>query len=857
MELFMSFLNTKLKRSLISVAAFLLVIGVGILLYSKVYLPHVAAVKSFPVIDGELQIKGLNDSVSIYRDQMGITHIYASNEHDLFFAQGFVHAQDRFWQMDFWRHVGAGSLAEMFGKGTLATDQFIRTLGWRDVAEKEYAGLSEESKALLQSYADGVNAYIQDRSPVELSLEYAILKGIMNRGYVIEPWTPIHSLTWGKAMAWDLGGNMSTEITRAVLLKTLSTEQLAELYPDYPQENPVIVPTIGNNVAANEPVTAHSVVSNIDYQKVIERIDSMKDLLGELGTDIGSNSWVVGGSRTTTGKPLIANDMHLGIQMPSIWYQNSLHCTVKSPKCRFNVTGYSFAGVPGVVVGHNDQIAWAFTNLGPDVQDLFIEKINPTNPNQYEVNGSWVDFDTRKEIIKIAGGETVELTVRISRHGPIISDSYGPLMDHNGVSFKDRAGDQFTIPENYAIALSWTALSPSTPFEAIWGFNLAQNWNEFRNAARNFHVPAQNLAYADINGNIGYQAPGDVPIRKKGDGSLPVPGWNSEYDWAGFISFNDMPYTYNPRSDYIVTANNQSNPRSYNRLITTDWDYGYRARRIVDMIEQAPAKIDAEYIRSMHGDSKSLNAKRLVPILLQIEMKDNLAKIRDKHFANWDFQQSADSSAAVLFEAFWVSLLHETFADDLPADQMPDGGSRFFTVMSQLVDQPNSWWWDDKTTDDIVETRDDILIRAFTKALRCADCISKFGSNIDNWKWGDLHFATFRNQSLGKSGIGLIESLFNRGPYPVSGGKSIVNATGWDIKKGFEVNWLPSEREIVDLSDFNESVALHTTGQSGHAYHKHYDDMAPLWANIEYVPMWWNKESIEADAEGHLKLNPK
>ncbi|MEP7134431.1 MAG: penicillin acylase family protein [Chloroflexota bacterium] len=852
-----------LKRGGIGLVILVLLLGGGGGFYFKSYLPNTVALKSFPQIDGAIQLTGLDGTVDIYRDGMGIPHIYATTTHDLFFGQGYIHAQDRFWQMDFSRHVGSGTISEMFGSGQVKTDSFLRTLGWKQVAEQEYAQLGPESKATLQAYADGVNAYIQDRGPVELSLEYSILTGILNRGYKIEPWTPVNSLTWGKAMAWDLGGNMDDEIERAILLKTLTPEQLSELYPPYPADYPVIVPKIGDQTSTTfQPNTTNETanISTTALQAVSHNLSLLAGLMGPTDSDIGSNSWAVSGKLTTTGKPILANDMHLSIQMPSIWYQADLHCMPKSEACPFQVTGFTFPGVPGVVAGHNDRIAWAFTNLGPDVQDLFIEKVNPDNPNQYEVDGKWVDFEIRNETLKVGGGDPVELTVRISRHGPIISDTYGDLKDNvdpkdpEAIPFKDKSGVE--LPANYAIALAWTALNPSTPFEAIWGFDQAQNWEDFRTAARNFHVPAQNLLYADVDGNIGYQTPGDIPIRKQGDGTLPVPGWNSEYEWAGYIPFDELPYAFNPESGFIATANNQSNPRDYSQLITKDWDYGQRAARIVDLIQNAPGKIDATYIQTIHSDSKSLNAEVLVPILLSLKLDPELVSVRDQYLAAWNYQETADSQSALVFEWFWKNFITDTFQDDLPKDYLPSGGGRWYEVMRNLVQKPDSPWWDDKATTDKVETRDDIFARAFEETV--SQMRKEYGKDATKWPaWGELHAATFRNQTLGKSGIGPIESLFNRGPFVTGGGKSIVDATGWTIGDSFEVRTLPSEREIVDLSNLNNSLAIHTTGESGHAYQQHYDDMAPLWAKVEYYPMWWDQDSVIKDAEGHLVLTPK
>jgi len=585
----------------------------------------------------------------------------------------------------------------------------------------------------------------------------------------------------------------------------------------------------------------------------------MNSALGPTGSGIGSNSWVLSGILTTTGKPLLANDMHLGIQMPSIWYQDSLHCRPKNDACPFDLTGFSFPGVPGVVAGHNDHIAWGFTNLGPDVQDLFIEKVNPDNSNQYEVDGKWVDFETRKETINVGGGDPVEITVRISRHGPVISDTYGKLKDNvdpkdpEATPFKDKSG--VDLPTTYAIALSWTALSPNSPFEAIWGFDKAQNWDEFRNAARGFSVPAQNLIYADVDGNIGYQTPGIIPIRKNGDGTLPVPGWTGEYDWTGYIPFDELPYSYNPKSGFIATANNQASPRDYPFFITTDWDHGQRAARIVDLIQNAPGKIDIAYIQKMHSDSKNLNAETLIPILLTIKLDPDQSAIRDKYLSTWDYQDISGSQAASIFEWFWANLLTDTFKDELPQDNLPVGGDRWYEVMRIQVQQPDSAWWDDKTSPEKIETRDDIFARAFSETV--SQMQKEYGRDSTKWPaWGTLHTATFRNATLGESGIGPIEALFNRGPFVTGGGKDVVNATGWVVGESFEVATVPSEREIVDLSNLDNSLAIHTTGQSGHAYHEHYADMAPLWSTVKYYPMWWEQDSVKKDSEGHLLLTP-
>ena len=846
-------------RILVGVIILALIAAAGGFYYFKSYLPSTVAKESFPQIDGQIKAEGLDGAVDIYRDAMGIPHIYASTSHDIFFAQGYVHAQDRFWQMDSWRHIGSGELSKMFGSGQVETDTFLRTLGWRQTAEAEWEGLGPEPKAILQAYAEGVNAYLKDHKDTALSLEYSIL-GLLSPDYTLEEWTPIHSLTWGKAMAWDLRGNMGEEIERAVLLKTFTPEQVQQLFPDYPNDHPVIVNKIGDGQASN--TLPGSQPANINFASL--PLDSLADnaslldaALGPWSDGIGSNSWAVSGDLTDTGMPYLANDPHLGIQMPSIWYQVGLHCIEKTAECPFEVGGFSFAGVPGVIIGHNNQIAWGFTNTGPDVMDLFIERVNPENPNQYEVNGQWVDFGIREETIQVTGSEAVVIEVRSTRHGPVISDAYGPLKDQGDPkdtefeAFKDRAG--VDLPENYVIALAWTALTPSTPFEAIWGFDKAQNWEEFRKAASGFHVPAQNLIYADVDGNIGYQMPGDIPIRKNGDGTLPVPGWTDEYEWTGFIPFEELPYTFNPAEGYIVTANNQVPPNDYPYLITKDWDYGFRANRIAGMIKNAGGKIDIPYLQGMQADSYDALAAIFAPLLLDLNPASDLAPALDT-LKDWDYQDRADSISASVFNAFWRALLKNTFDDELPERYQTDGGSRWNEVMRNMAKNPNDPFWDDKTTSDVTENMNDMLKKSFADGI--TELKGIFGKDMSTWKWGDLHAATFRNSTLGESGVFLIEDLFNRGPFPTGGGDTLVDATGWSVQDGYETNWLPSMRMLVDFSDLNNSLTVHTTGQSGHAYHKHYADMTPLWAGIQYYPMWWEQESVIKDSEGHLQLIP-
>jgi penicillin amidase len=803
--------------------------------------------RSFPQTNGTVHIRGLNKPVTVYRDRFGIPQIYASTTHDLFLAQGYLHAQDRFWQMDFWRHIGAGRLSEMFGKSQLRSDQFIRTMGWRRVAEQDIQQMDPTSIRIIQDYCDGVNAYLADHQGTALSLEYGILS-ILNRKYHIEPWTPADSMTWGVVMAWDLGGNMQDEIGRATLLNTLSPEQIADIYPPYPADHPVIVPS----QSAPPSEQAKRILDpplpgiNAALDAAKRNTDLLTPILGARDSGIGSNNWVLSGKRTATGKPVLCNDPHLGIQMPSIWYEVGLHCATKSDDCRWDVTGFSFAGVPGVVIGHNNRIAWGFTNVGPDVQDLYVEKINPQNPNQYEVNGTWKDMRLVQETILVSDDKPVPLTVRYTRHGPIISDAYRALKEVH-------KSENLAFPEPYGISLRWTALEPGNTFPAIWRLNLARNWDEFREGASHFDLPSQNMVYADVDGNIGYQTPGKIPVRAGGDGRYPVPGWTDEFEWSGIIPFDELPYSLNPPQGYIASANNPVTDDHYPHFIASDWDYGFRAQRIVDMIQGAKDPLTLEQIETMQGDNGNLNAQTLVPILLQIPLQNGKLERTRELLKSWNQQDDMNSSGAALFEAFWKHLLEDTFHDDLPQDRWPSGGSRSFEIVRNLVQRPQDSWWDSHKTP-AVEDRDQIMAQAFAEAIH--ELEQTLGNNPAHWRWGDLHTATFRNATFGMSGVAVLERIFNRGPFPTSGGNSIVNATSWYADESYEVADVPSMRMVVDFSNLSNSLAVMTTGQSGHAFHPNYIDMADLWRNIRYHPMLWDRAQIEHNAKGILTLTP-
>ncbi|WP_020392701.1 penicillin acylase family protein [Kribbella catacumbae] len=799
---------------------------------------------SFPSYDGTVELTGLDADVEVVRDGNGIPQIYADQPSDLFAAQGYVHAQDRFFEMDFRRHVTAGRLAELFGKDALETDKFVRTLGWRRVAEKELGLLTPTTRQYLDDYARGVNAYLGTHAGSGLSLEYAVLS-LKGTDYHPEPWTAADSLAWLKAMAWDLGGNMDDEITRTKLAAKYPVSNIASLYPDYPYDrNEPIIPTGtvtkgGTFTAAPPGAEARRAMLTKDLLKSLDTVDKVAKGLPQLigrGDGIGSNSWVVSGEHTTSGKPLLANDPHLGATMPGVWTQVGLHCNNVGTRCPYDVSGFSFSGLPGVVIGHNGSISWGFTNLDPDVADLYLEKFS--GPDAVVYDNKVRPLVKREETFKVAGQDKVEkITVRESRHGPIISD-VGDDQREAG----ELAAKRLKSPEAYGVALQWTALTPGRTADALFAINRAQNWKDFRAAAALFEVPSQNLVYADREGHIGYQAPGRVPIRNVGVGDWPVPGWDSRYHWKGYIPFEAMPTEADPDDGIIVTANQAVVPKTYPYHLTDDWDYGYRSQQILDRI-RAAGKLDANAMASIQLDTKNRNAEALVPYLLHVQINDEFDRQGQDTLRNWDFTQPADSAPAAYFNIVWRNLLELTFHDQLPEGAWPDGGSRWFEVMRKLITQPNSTWWDNLGTPQR-ESRDDILREALVNGR--SEITTKMAREPSSWKWGRLHKLTLTNQTLGESGIGVVDKLFNRGPYELGGGSSLVNATAWDASKGYGVTAVPSMRMVVDLSDFDKSRWINLTGVSGHAFMSNYTDQTKLWVRGETLPWAFTRGAVEA-----------
>ncbi|MBT2479462.1 penicillin acylase family protein [Streptomyces sp. ISL-94] len=898
---------------------------------------------SFPQTTGSLQVPGLTGTVDVKRDAHGIPQLYADSDEDLFRAQGFVHAQDRFWEMDVRRHMTSGRLSEMFGSGQVETDAFLRTLGWRQVAQEEYdKKLSPETKKYLQAYADGVNAYLKGKSGKDLSVEHAALK--LSGDYQPEQWSPVDSVAWLKAMAWDLRGNMQDEIDRALMSGKLSPSQIDELFPPYPfdRNKPVVEggktdggkytpqggtgsgstgggtgsgSAVGSQASANTgpgTPTVTGLADNASAQgatvglrtqltSLAKTLDEIPAILGPNGSGIGSNSWVVSGKYTTTGKPLLANDPHLSPQLPSVWYQMGLHCRAASDRCQYGVAGYTFSGMPGVVVGHNADIAWGMTNLGADVTDLYLEQVKPEG---YVYDNRVLPFAIREEEIKIAGSKSKKITVRTTNNGPLISDRSDEL-----AAVGDRAPVASSAPDRgdgYAVALRWTALDPGKSMDAVFKLDKAKTFDEFRKAAADFEVPSQNLIYADNKGNIGYQAPGRIPVRGQGDGRMPAPGWDSKYAWkggrdgnGGYVPQNELPWDYNPSRGYIVTANQAvaepgTGAGKYPHLLTTDWGYGARSQRINDLIEaktKDSGKISTDDMRTMQMDNSSEIAALLTPMLAKIEVSDPDVRSAQKLLDGWNYTQEPDSAAAAYFNAVWRNILKLSFGDKMPKElriegscmnvrgtgngptddlaelvrecgsrgsdsAQPDGGDRWFEVVRRLVKDEKSGWWKSPAARNQPETttRDELFARAMKDARW--ELTAKLGKDQSTWSWGRLHQLTLKNQTIGTEGPGFMQWLLNRGPWNLGGGEATVNATGWNASSGYGVTWVPSMRMVVNLNELDKSRWINLTGASGHAYSSHYTDQTTMWAKGELLDWPFGKEAVDKATVDTLTLKP-
>jgi penicillin G amidase len=774
-----------------------------------------------PQTDGVVMVKGqatpITADIKIERDAHGIPTITAATPNDAMYGLGFVHAQDRLWQLETHRRIGSGRLAEAFGEAALDNDKFLRALGVKRAAAAQWAAASPEARAALLAYTAGINAYIQTAMKMRPP-EFLVL------GIQPEPWTPEDSMAWAIMMAWDLGGNWGTELLRMRLSLSMPVNRIDELLPPFP----------GNS---GEP--ADKALISTDYSALFKGLN-VDGKLGqqalmhapESGVEgIGSNNWVVHGTHTTTGKPLLANDPHLKLSAPALWY----FARMEAPG--FKVAGATMPGLPFVVLGQNESVAWGFTNTGPDVQDLYLERIKPDAPDQYQTPDGWAKFTVVNEVIKVKGRPDVTIAARSTRHGPVISDapSYDGLLGPHGTP---------SAKPTYTLAMRWTALDPDpSTMDAGLAFARASSVPDFIRSSAAYLAPMQNMVVADKAGHIAVVSAGRVPVRQPDNdlkGQVPSPGWDAKYDWDGFVPADQTPREINPERGFIATANQRIHPLSYPHYITNEWAVPYRQQRIEQMLNAKP-KHSMDDMRSMQSDVVSLATKRLLLFAVKAKSSHPLAAAAVAQLSAFDGTMAADKAAPLIFYAWVRHLTKGVFADELgPVMWERTVGVRSYRdALEGVLERNDAWWCDDKTTPNVKETCDQQIDKAFTAALD--ELQAQHGTDVTTWRWDAAHIARSEHRPFSK--VKPLAKLFELRA-PVGGDTYTVNVGRVGLKPDATTGELyldehgPSLRAVYDLGEPANSRFMHSTGQSGILFSPLYRSFVQPWAEVDYVPVW-------------------
>ena len=856
---------------------------------------------SLPEVDGEQAAAGLAASVEVVRDRHGVPHVLARNEEDALFALGYVHAQDRLWQMEMNRRIGAGRLAEVLGAPGLATDRLLRVLGLYRRAKAGLAYLSPGARRGVDAYVRGVNAWMEGRTG-PLPPEFLVL------GFEPEPWTAADTAVWVKVMALDLGREWTRDLMRLRMSGFLAPERILDFYTPYHEDQPR-----GVQLPASPPAAPAGVRSTPEARSepprgaggasssresatrpasipvaARSRPDAARDhpverspgslpavgrggrltaagtepplraspssILGPAGFPLrpasghpGSNGWAVSGARSTTGKPFLANDPHLGLTAPSVWYFVHLSWPGR------DVVGATFPGMPAVVLGHNGRAAWGFTNTGADTQDLFLEKLDPEDPARYLTPDGYRRFEVRREVIEVKDGDDVVVHVRESRHGPVLDDA--------------SVAAARASPPGHVFALGWTALrEDDLTLEAGLGLPEARDWASFVENLRDFHSPPLNVCYADVDGNIGFLVSGRVPIRPRpgsGPGSgpapdrmrpgtVPRPGWTGDHDWLGFVPHEALPLVYNPPGGAVVAANHAVTDDDHPHPLTFEWAAGFRAERIIERLAARP-RHDTESFRSLQQDRVSPFARALLPRLRRVPLGEGagpLARRARGLLDAWDGDMDPDRPEPLVFQAWIWTFGRLVTADELGRVQREAWG-RKGAFLRRILETHGVWCDDVRTAP--VERCDEMLARALEEAVR--RIAERQGDDPAGWRWGREHFALGEHRPLGSTPLAPVFNL--RGPAP--GGIYTVNAFEFsplDDEEPFVSRNGPSLRAVYDLSDLDRSLFMHSTGQSGNVLSPHYDSFEEDWRKGGYVTIPARREAFEEGALGRLRLVP-
>lgn len=783
-----------------------------VLLITLIILSYRFITKSHPQLEGTIKADVLIDTVFVYRDENGIAHIFARNERDLYFVLGYVTAQDRLWQMDFYRRLASGRLSEIFGIETLEIDQLFRTIGLYQTSKALQRYLSEKSISILSSYTDGVNYFIR-MNKGNYSIEFKLL------GYEPEEWSIADCLSIMRLIAWQLNFAWWSEPVFNEILEKVGEKKFKNLIPDYPKDAPLIVKKFSTSMGKFTD-------ANIKYRKMFRIfLDGL-----------GSNSWVISGKISKTGKPILANDPHLPYSVPSIWYQ--VHLNDGS----IDVVGVCIPGTPGVVIGRNNYIAWGLTNVMLDDTDFYIEVLDSTG-KKYLYDGEWFPISEREEIIKVKGKGEYKIKVLSTHRGPIVSNVYG-------FSFVGHEVDAKYV-DSKAISMQWTGNIISDEVLAFYRINRARSWEEFKDALKSFAVPAQNFIYADIYGNIGYYCAGRIPIRKKLNPLLLNSGEVDDFDWIGFVQFSQQPNLFNPPSNYIATANNKVISDDYPYYISYLWEPESRAIRINEYLTSKKT-FEIEDFKALQLDYFSYYAKEITPYIIsafeKVNVTNDLVKKGIEYLKTWNYVFTRDDIATTIFNSFIVTMMKNTFEDELGEDLY----SRFMfysgiplRVLKQLIVTKDTLWFDDVRTDFKVETMDEIIRKSFEESIHSLR--KHLGDDILSWHWGRLHKLELVHPIGSREPL---NKIFNLGPFEIGGASTTVNNAGFSILKPFDCVVGASMRQIVDLSE-SSLYSIIPTGSSGQVMSQFYDNQLKLYIRGEYIRIETRREKIE---EGKAKL---
>jgi penicillin amidase len=743
---------------------------------------------------GHLQIAGLAKSVDVFRDEWGIAHIYAESAEDLFFAQGFVAAQDRLWQMDIWRRTGQGKLAEILGPSALPRDKFARLMRYRGDMDAEWKSYAPDARQIVTSFVHGINAMIdasQDRLPIEFQLT----------GTRPEPWTPEDCIS--RMAGYIMTMNASSEVARSQAVRLLGADKASDLLQTDPKTKMVVPSGLDlNDIDSNILKGAGLASSPISF-----------------ATE-GSNNWVVDGKLTASGKPLLANDPHRTVTLPSLRYL--VHLVAPG----WNVIGAGEPALPGIAAGHNERIGFGFTIVGIDQQDLYVEETNPGDPAEYRYKGRWEKMRAEHESVRVKGKpEPVDMELRFTRHGPVVYEN---------------------TEKHRAYSLKWVGSEPGTAgYLAALSLDRATNWREFLAALERWKVPSENLVYADVDGNIGWQAAGLAPIRKGWSGLLPVPGSSGNYEWAGFLPSAELPRSYNPQRHFIATANHNIMPQGYGHILGYEWAAPYRFRRIEEVLRTA-RNVGVEDFERLQHDKVSLPAREIVPLLRGVAISDGQVRKAAELLLGWDFVLDKDSIPAAIYEVWLTNLSANVFRPLVGPDLWPQAGARLqlVTLIERLTNPDKQRFGAEP-----LEKRDHVLTQSLAQAVDYLR--SRLGNDMDKWRWGAIHTAEFKHPL---STDDRRRAVLDLKPVSRGGdGNTVMAAAGPDYHQTAGASF----REILDLSDWDRSVASNVPGQSGQPGSPHYGDLLPLWAEGRYFRLLFSKRQIQEHSRDRLTLEPK